>query len=111
MGKKILIAAVVIGCASLLYVGVCTLIRARNTKAMNACVNALRLIESAKQQLALENPATPNPPTWDVIVPFLSPDGVKKPVCPEGGTYTIGRFSEPPTCSLGTSRPDHRLMP
>ena len=109
--KKTLITLVAIACLALLYVAVPTFIRARNTKAMSACVNHLRLIESAKQQLALENPAGPNPPTWDTIILYVGRDGVEKPVCPDGGTYTIGRFNELPTCSLGQSRMGHSLPP
>jgi hypothetical protein len=40
-------------------------------------------------------------PTRDDLLPYLR----RWPVCPAGGTYTIGAIGEPPTCSV----PDHKL--
>jgi hypothetical protein len=80
-------------------------IRARNTSASNACINNLRQIDGAKQQWALENQKTANDvPSWDDIRPYLGrgPQGDLSGLrCPNGGTYTIGRVADPPTCSVG----------
>jgi hypothetical protein len=79
-------------------------IRARSTSAMNACVNNLRQIDSAKYQWALQyNKTTNDTPTWNDLLPFVSRNGTTNdiPICPAGGTYTIGRVGVPPTCSIG----------
>jgi hypothetical protein len=74
-------------------------IRARSTTATNACVNNLRQLDGAKQTWALEYTKTNNAPvTWDDVRPYL-----KSPlICPQGGTYILGRIGEPPRCSLGS---------
>jgi RNA polymerase sigma factor (sigma-70 family) len=68
----------------------------------NACINNLRMIDSAKQQWALEFHKTANDtPTMDDIKPYLGrgPEG-EIPVCPDGGVYIIGKVGEKPTCSI-----------
>ncbi len=86
-------------------------VRARHTTASNACVNNLRQIDGAKQQWALENGKTTNDvPSRDDIGPYTGRglhgdlSGLR---CHKGGTYTIGRVGDPPTCSIGG--PDHSL--
>lgn len=70
----------------------------------NACINNLRQIDAAKQQWALENGKGANDtPTEDNLKPYLP--GKNFPVCLSGGKYTIGKASEPPTCSI----PGHAL--
>jgi len=79
-------------------------VRARKTAQMNLCINNLRLIESAKQQWALENKkSTTDTPTQDEVVVLLR--NQQFPVCPAGGVYTIGAGDEEPTCSI----PEHTL--
>jgi hypothetical protein len=92
-----------------LALGVHNFIRAHKTSATTACLNNLRLIEAAKQQWALENSKTTNDiPTWDDIRPYLGRfQSNSIPVCPKGGTYTLGRVGNLPTCSVGG--PDHSL--
>jgi len=38
-------------------------------------------------------------PAWGDLVPIYLRG--RPPQCPMGGTYTIGRMDEDPTCSLG----------
>jgi hypothetical protein len=76
----------------------------------NACINNLRMILDAKAQWAKEN----HKPAGEVI-----PDGTLygtsgtngilgyRPICPDGGTYTIGAVSQQPACSLASK--GHRL--
>jgi DNA repair exonuclease SbcCD ATPase subunit len=67
---------------------------------MNACINNLRLIDSAKQQWALENKKqAADTPTWEDLRPYIGrgPNG-DLPTCPDGGVYTIGTVGEKPTC-------------
>jgi len=70
----------------------------------NADINNLRQIDAAKMQWALEN-GKPNgtPATESDIAPYLI--GGKLPKSPAGGTYTIGKVGETPTCSI----PGHEL--
>ena len=43
-------------------------------------------------------------PTWDELRPYLPSlwglwsNGI--PICPDGGTYSIGRLNEDPRCSI-----------
>jgi myosin heavy subunit len=68
----------------------------------NACINNLRLIDSAKQQWALENrKQATDTPTMDDLKPYIGhgPNG-ELPACPDGGVYTIGTVAEKPTCNI-----------
>jgi hypothetical protein len=67
-----------------------------------ACINNLRLIDSAKQQWALENrKQSTDTPTENDVRPYIGRgvDG-EMPVCPDGGVYTFGTVGEKPTCSV-----------
>jgi hypothetical protein len=86
-----------------------TIIRARTTRAMNACVNNLRQIQGTKEQWGIDHQMPANAiPTWADIQPYLGrgPDGTL-PHCPDGGVYIIGRVNEAPKCSIGG--PSHTL--
>jgi hypothetical protein len=77
-------------------------IAASLSNASNACVNNLRQIESAKKQWVLENSkGTNDAPTTVEIAAYLKNNQL--PACPKGGTYTVGRVNEDPTCSISTS--------
>ena len=68
----------------------------------NSCINNLRLIDSAKQQWALEFKKGANDvPTADDLRPYLGrgPQG-ELPTCPDGGTYTFGTVNDKPVCSV-----------
>jgi hypothetical protein len=73
----------------------------------NACINNLRQIDAAKQQWALENgKKTGDAVTEADIKPYIKLDADGNlPKCPAGGTYTIGKVGENPTCSI----PGHEL--
>ncbi|MGA2174369.1 MAG: hypothetical protein ABSH38_05220 [Verrucomicrobiota bacterium] len=75
---------------------------ADDTSMRNACINNLRLLDSAKQQWALENRKRgTDTPTWDDLRAYLergAPGNL--PTCPQGGVYTIGPVETPPTCSI-----------
>jgi len=61
------------------------------------CAERLRKIAQVKAQWAAATGAPSNAtPTWDDLAPYFR----NEPVCPGGGTYTIGSLSEPPTCSI-----------
>ncbi len=79
-------------------------VKARETTQMNACINNLRQIDSAKQEWALEdNKKAGDVPTAADLDSYFK-DG-KFPICPSGGIYTIGAVSNAPTCSI----PSHKL--
>lgn len=80
-------------------------VRARDIAQRNVCINHLRMIDSAKQQWALENAKSADSvPTPDELKPFLGTD-TQVLICPKGGTYEINAVNEPPTCSI----PGHEL--
>jgi competence protein ComGC len=88
--------------AMLSAIAIPNFVKARSTAQLNSCINNLRMIDAAKQQWVLEkNKTAADVPTKEDIQPYL----YKWPVCPQGGTYTIGPVSEPPTCSI----PGHKL--
>ena len=67
--------------------------------ARNQCINHLRQIDSAKNEWALESNKTDGDiPTEQDLVPYIV--GGVFPICPSGGTYTIGAVGVPPTCSI-----------
>lgn len=69
------------------------------------CSNNLAGIDGAKDQWALDHDASSiDTPTWDDLINPGKLGYLKsKPVCPMGGTYTIGDMSTPPKCSVGRS--------
>jgi len=79
------------------------------TAATPLCIENLRFIEETKDQWATSyNKTTNDVPTWDDLRPFFPAwmtNSVHwtngRPVCPDGGIYTIGRVGVPPTCSIG----------
>ena len=71
----------------------------------NACINNLRQMDGAKQQWALENKISitnETPVTWKDIEPYIKIGASGRLWCPYGGRYTIGKISDPPTCSIKT---------
>ena len=78
------------------------LLRAGLSKASNACITNLRQIEGAKQAWALENKKQSNDiPTSAEIALYVNNN--KLPLCPQGGSYTLGRMDKDPKCSISTS--------
>src|SRR5262249_51943413 len=70
----------------------------RGTTPEMVCFNNLTEIDCAEQQWALERHKTTNDtPTWKDVEGVLRST---KFVCPSGGTYSLARIGEPPTCSV-----------
>jgi hypothetical protein len=103
--------AIIAAIALIAWIVISNFIKARSTSAVNACINNLRQIDGAKQQWALENGKTNGIVTWSAIKPYMGRGSEGSiPKCPQGGTYTIGKVEEKPTCSLGaTVSPTHVL--
>ena len=67
------------------------------------CVENLKKIEFCKieWQGNQVNEDTNHVPTWDDLRPYFPAGWSNRiPVCPSGGTYTIGRLEEHPKCSI-----------
>ncbi|HXR04250.1 MAG TPA: hypothetical protein VN836_06035 [Verrucomicrobiae bacterium] len=79
----------------------------------NGCINNLRQIDAAKNEWAVENKKTNGTAvTESDIKPYIKLDtNGNLPKCPSGGTYTIGKIGEPPTCSLGTTVSPPHVLP
>ena len=105
---EIMIVVAIIGL--LAAIAIPNFVRARKTAQMNSCVNALRLIDSAKQQLQLEKPtATLDKPS---LTPYVGRDvNGTWPKCPTTGTdsYTIGDASTLPSCANTSQAYPHVL--
>jgi len=66
-----------------------------------SCINNLRLIESAKEQWALEyNKTNSEVPGWEDILPYIGRGGGVMPKCPKGGIYNLQPVGAHPTCTF-----------
>ena len=103
---EIMIVVAIIGI--LIAIAVPGFVKARTTSRARACQENLSKIDGAKEQYALEeNQAVGATVAWSNLVATDGSGYIKKqPVCPGGGTYTIGNIGTDPTCSLGG---DHAL--
>ena len=62
------------------------------------CFQNLRQIDTAEQEWAMLNHKTTNDtPTWENLKTYLGSTNFK---CPAGGSYSLARIGEPPTCSV-----------
>ena len=104
-----------------LYIGFVTNLRAgaapsffrassRSDSRRSACVNNLRLIDHAKQQLATASQTMSDSyvPTMAELQPYFKGGGA--PVCRDGGVYTINAITSNPTCSLSGPPFKHELV-
>jgi hypothetical protein len=81
----------------------------RRIKHRDICVNNLRMIDHAKQQVSVSSQTMcdSDTPQWSELTPYFK--GMKIPVCPDGGVYTINAFSNVPTCSRNDKRHLHAV--
>jgi hypothetical protein len=89
-------------------------IKARNTSAAYACINQLGQIDAAANEFALEHKLTNGTPINfpSDLTPFITLDSAGRiPKCPQGGTYSIKRVGDTPTCSLGTNVIPAHVLP
>ena len=110
---EIMIVVAIIGL--LAAIAIPNFVKARTTSQANACINNLRQIDSAVNQMAIErglqtgaNFNFPND-----ILPYLkvTQNGTLPP-CPAGGSYGSGSIGvSQPTCSLGTSVTPPHVLP
>ena len=110
---EIMIVVAIIGLLAAIVIP--NFVKARATSQANACINNLRQIDSAVNQMAIERGlqtgATYNFPSD--ITPYLKMTATGAlPPCPAGGTYggsAIG--TAPPSCSLGSSVTPPHVLP
>ena len=108
---EIMIVVAIIGL--LAAIAIPNFVRARSTSQMNACINNLRQVDSAKQQWALEKgkQGTDLPVLAD-IAPYIGRAGTEAAVstsvyCPVATTktfassYTINACNVAPACQIG----------
>lgn len=93
------------------YAMIPNMVRSRTSPA-NACINNMRQIQAAKNEWALENRISNNVVvTENDITPYIQLNSNSSiPPCPSGGTYTIGRVDELPTCSIGTNSSQPHIL-
>jgi prepilin-type N-terminal cleavage/methylation domain-containing protein len=105
---EIMIVVLIIGI--LLAIAVPNFVRARERSRAKTCMGNLKQVDSAKEQYAMEErldsgATVDGAALWgdgSTAGPYIK----KPPVCPSGGTYTVGDVGEDPTCSIGG---DHAL--
>jgi hypothetical protein len=69
----------------------------------DACINRLRQLDGAKQQWAFEHGISATNEavvTWRDVAPYLRFGPSGRLWCPHGGSYTLGRLTDLPTCSI-----------
>jgi hypothetical protein len=111
-GDRLVMGALTLGFAALVFVLITSWPHLNHAviSLSNECINNLRLIDEAKQEWASETHHGANDtPTIADLTPFLKNGKLEK--CPSGGTYTIGKVGEPPTCSLGTNVVPPHVLP
>ncbi|MBI3252080.1 MAG: prepilin-type N-terminal cleavage/methylation domain-containing protein [Candidatus Omnitrophica bacterium] len=108
---EIMIVVAIIGL--LAAIAVPNFVQARNSARSNTCINNLRLIDSSKEQSAIENNlASGAAMTSASCTPYLKNNTF--PTCPGAGTYTVNAVGTLPVCSLsgaaaGATPKSHRL--
>ena len=90
----------------MLAIAVPNFVRARQVAQQNACINNLRMIDAAKQSWALEKKQTlEDAPTAEALSPYLGRRNFNTLRCPAGGSYSINKVGELPSCTV----PNHQL--
>ena len=91
---------VIVGVIGLLAaIAIPSFVKARQTAQMNACVNNMRQIESAKESWALANSANTGAEVEVAAVNRIV-EGGAAPICPAGGTYVYHQVGASPECSV-----------
>lgn len=103
---EIMVVILIIGI--LLAIAVPQFINSRTRSQQRACISHLRSLESAKELFTYRN-ALKQGDTIDANLAWSDYSRQPYPICPAGGTYSIGLVGELPTCSLNASTPPHEI--
>lgn len=104
----VLFAVGLVWAVLILAISLPSIVPARPFAQRNSCIAYLKQIDAAKAQWASEaKPDSSTTPQLASLAPFLK--GSVLPVCPAGGTYTLGTVNEPPRCSHADK--SHTLTP
>jgi prepilin-type N-terminal cleavage/methylation domain-containing protein len=108
---EIMIVVAIIGL--LAAIAIPNFVKARATSQANACINNLRQIDAAVNELALETHLTTGATFTfpDNLTPYIKLNANSSlPPCPALGAYSVTVVGATPTCSLGNSvTPGHYL--
>ena len=84
-------------------------VAARNANQQNACIRNLNQIQGAKTTWALENSKIGTAVPTDRDLFGMTQYVRSKPLCPAGGTYTLGAVNQDPQCSYVNEKRPHAL--
>jgi prepilin-type N-terminal cleavage/methylation domain-containing protein len=101
---EIMIVVAIIGL--LAAIAIPNFVKARATSQANACINNLRQIDAAVNEMALETKKTTGAAvTYPTdLTPYIKLNANSSiPPCPAGGSYAVATVGATPTCSLGNS--------
>jgi hypothetical protein len=103
--KKLIVGTLMV--LVLLWIIIPPFMRSRSLAHQNSCINHLVQIDGAKQQWAKDNNKNSSDvPKWNDLKPYFGNGRDSTSfVCPDGGSYTLGKVSEAPKCSI----PGHEL--
>src|SRR5271155_5757993 len=109
---EIMIVVAIIGL--LAAIAIPNFIKARATSQQNACINNLRQIDGAIDEWALDNGKSNGDSVGSVttVSNYIKLNsGGSVPICPAGGSYTVGTVGQIPQvwCSKSASTPPHVL--
>jgi predicted Zn finger-like uncharacterized protein len=103
------IALMLIWLPMMAAIAIPSFVKARNESQRHACINNLRILDSAKEQAAIEQgwtegtPILKDSPEMQTVLEYVKDKRI--PVCPAGGTYKFNAVGQPPACSI----PQHEL--
>jgi prepilin-type N-terminal cleavage/methylation domain-containing protein len=109
---EIMIVVAIIGL--LAAIAIPNFVKARATSQMNACINNLRQIDAAANEMALEKGRKTGDAIadWTDITPYIKLNSATSiPPCPAGGTYGLGFVGNTPTCTLSTLTTSPHILP
>lgn len=85
--------------ALLAAIAIPSFMKSRQESRKSSCINNLRLVDHAKQQLATASQTMVDSyqPGWTELTPYLKGGGM--PICRDGGSYTVNAITSNPTCT------------
>jgi hypothetical protein len=75
-------------------------VKARGTAQFNGCINNMRMIDSCKEQAALQYKHRVGAQIPNAQISEFSPRPMAQIICPSGGKYTSNPLGSDPQCSL-----------